>query len=82
MTPPPLTQLKSQRPSRLNNNLEFLLARVDQARAEAEAATLSHVRERCQRSEAAWQSLADKAVRTEQRRESEAQRKIEQGLTS
>jgi len=35
------------------SNLDFFLARVEQARAEAEAATLDHVRERCRRSEAA-----------------------------
>ena len=66
----------------MNSNLESFLARVEQARAEGEAATLSHVRERCQRSEAAWQSLADKAKRSERLREAEAQRKAEAGLTS
>jgi hypothetical protein len=66
----------------LNTNLDFLLARVEQARAEAQAATLTHVRERCQRSEAAWQSLADKARRSERLREAEAQRKADAGLTS
>jgi hypothetical protein len=66
----------------LNTNLEFYLARVAQARAEGDAATLSHVRERCQRSEAAWQSLADKAKRGERLREAEAQRKAEAGLSS
>lgn len=66
----------------MNSNLEFFLARVEQARAEGEAATLSHVRERCQRSEAAWQSLADKAKRSERLREAEAERKAAAGLTS
>ena len=66
----------------MNANLDFLLARVEQARAEAQAATLTHVRERCQRSEAAWQSLADKARRSERLREAEAQRKADAGLTS
>jgi hypothetical protein len=66
----------------LNSNLEFFHARVEQARAEGEAATLSHVRERCQRSEAAWQSLADKAKHSERLREAEAQRKADAGLTS
>ena len=47
-------------------------------RAEGEAATLEHVRERCQRSQAAWQALADKAQRGERMREAEAQRKAEQ----
>jgi hypothetical protein len=66
----------------LNSNLEFLLARVEQARAEGEAATLDHVRERCERSQAAWQSLANKARKSEQLREAEAQRKADAGLVS
>lgn len=64
------------------SNLDFFLARADQARAEGEAATLEHVRERCQRSEAAWQALADKAQRSERLREEEAKRKAEAGLTA
>ena len=65
-----------------SSNLQFFLARVEQARAEADAATLDHVRERCQRSEAAWSALADKARRSERLREEEALRKIEAGLTA
>jgi hypothetical protein len=59
------------------SQLDFYRARVDQARAEADAATLEHVRERCRRSEAAWTALADRAERSEQRREAELQRKAE-----
>lgn len=66
----------------MNSNLEFFLARVEQAQAELEEATLTHVRERCQRSQAAWQSLADKAKRSERLREAEAERKAAAGLTS
>ena len=51
-----------------STNLDFFLARADQARAEAEAATLDHVRARCRRSEAAWSALADKAQYTERLR--------------
>ena len=65
-----------------SSNLDFYLARVEQARAEGAAATLDHVRERCARSEAAWQSLADKAKRSERLREAEATRKAEAGLVS
>ena len=65
-----------------NSNLDFFLARAAQARAEGEEATLDHVRERCQRSEAAWQALADKAKRSERLREEEAKRKAEAGLTT
>ena len=57
------------------SQLDFYLARVEQARAEAEAATLDHVRERCLRSEAAWLALADRAEKGEQRRDAEAARK-------
>ena len=58
-----------------SSNLNFFIARAEQARAEAEAATLAHVRERCRRSEAAWQALASKAERSEHMREQEAERK-------
>ena len=58
-----------------NSNLQFFLARVEQAREEAEAATLEHVRERCRRSEAAWTALADKAKRSEKLRAEEEKRK-------
>jgi hypothetical protein len=61
-----------------SSNLEFFLARAAQARAEGEEATLDHVRERCQRSEAAWASLAAKAQRSEKLRAAEALRKAEQ----
>jgi hypothetical protein len=60
-----------------SSNLQFFLARAEQARGEAEAATLEHVRERCRRSEAAWQALADRAERSEKMREAEAERKAE-----
>jgi hypothetical protein len=68
--------------SHRNANLDFYLTRVAQARAEAEAATLDHVRERCQRSQAAWQALADRALRSEAMKVAEAERKAEAGLTS
>jgi hypothetical protein len=58
--------------------LEFYLARAEQARADAEAATLEHVRERCLRSEAAWTALADRAERSERLRVEEALRKAGQ----
>jgi hypothetical protein len=60
-----------------NTNLEFYLARAAQAREEAEAATLDHVRERCRRSEAAWQQLADRAERSEQLKSAELLRKAQ-----
>ena len=66
----------------MNTNLDFFLARAAQARADADAATLDHVRERCRRSEAAWSALADRAEESERMREAEAKRKSEAGLTS
>ena len=65
-----------------NSNLEFYLARAEQARVEAEAATLDHVRERCQRSQAAWQALADRAIHAEKLRAKEIERKAAAGLVS
>ena len=61
-----------------NTNLDFYLARAAQAREEGDAATLEHVRERCRRSEAAWQALADRAERSEQLKAAEAARKAEE----
>jgi hypothetical protein len=61
-----------------SSNLQFFLARAEQARVEGEAATLEHVRERCRRSEAAWQALADRAERSEHMRAAEVLRKAEQ----
>ena len=66
----------------MNANLDFFLARAAQARAEAEAATLDHVRDRCRRSEAAWSALANRAERSELLRAAEAKRKAEAGLTA
>jgi hypothetical protein len=60
-----------------SSNLNFYLARVEQSRAEAEAATLGHVRERCQRAEAAWAALADRVIRSDNLRIEEARRKAE-----
>ena len=61
-----------------SSNLNFYLARVEQARVEGEAATLDHVRERCRRSEAAWSALADRAIRSNQLRIADAERKADE----
>jgi len=58
-----------------SSSLQFFLDRADQARAEAEAATLGLVRERCRRSETAWSALAEKAQRGEQLRIEDQMRK-------
>lgn len=71
------TRSTDERPLSNIANLEFYLARAAQARGEAEAAVLDHVRERCRRSEAAWMELADRAARTERMRADEQRRKAE-----
>lgn len=48
---------------------EIYLARAAQARADADAATLDNVRDRCLRSEAAWTEMAARAERTEKMRQ-------------
>jgi hypothetical protein len=47
---------------------DIYLARADEAHAEAEAATLANVRDRCLRAEAAWREMAARAERTDQMR--------------
>jgi hypothetical protein len=44
------------------------MERAEDARAQAEAATLVNVRERCLRAEAAWREMAARAQRTEKMR--------------
>jgi hypothetical protein len=65
-----------------SSNLQFFLARAEQARAEAEAATLDLVRERCRRSEAAWSALAEKAQRGERLRIEDQKRKAAEAASS
>jgi hypothetical protein len=58
-----------------SNTLQFYLNRADEARKQAEAATLSHVRDRCRRSEAAWTQLAERSAATENMRQKQLQMK-------
>ena len=53
----------------ISNMLKFYLDRAEQAREDAEAATLSNVANRCRRSEAAWTILAERAAQAERNRE-------------
>ena len=64
-------------PNIRGTNLQFFLARAEQARVEAEAATLEHVRDRCRRSEAAWAALAERAERSQQLKVAETLRKTQ-----
>ena len=50
---------------------DVYLLRAEQARADADDATLENVRERCLRSEAAWMEMAARAERTEKMRASQ-----------
>ena len=52
----------------MSNQHDFYLARAAEARADADAATLDNVRDRCLRSEAAWAEMAARAGRTDKMR--------------
>ena len=47
---------------------ETFFARAQQARADADAATLDNVRDRCLRAESAWTQMALRAARTQESR--------------
>ena len=51
-----------------HRELDAYLTRAEEARAQADAATLENVRERCLRSEAAWREMADRVTLTEKMR--------------
>ena len=55
-------------PVRQLKDRELYRQRAEQARGEAEQATLENVRERCLRAEAAWMEMAARADRTEKMR--------------
>jgi hypothetical protein len=52
----------------MSTQLQFYLDRAAQARADADAAVLDNVRDRCLRAEDAWSRMAERAARTEQLR--------------
>jgi hypothetical protein len=61
---------------------ETFLARANQARADADAATLENVRERCLRAEMAWREMAARVERTEQMRANKLAEKLAQEQVS
>lgn len=65
----------------ISNSLQFYLDRAQQARTEAEEASLFHVKERCRRAEAAWSSLANKAARAQEGR-SQQERKTASSMAN
>jgi len=61
----------------MSSQKEFYNARAEEARRDADAATLDNVRDRCLRAEAAWLDMASRAGRTEQARARNAADKAE-----
>ena len=51
---------------------DVFLLRAEEARTQAEEATLENVRDRCLRAEAAWMEMAARAQRTEKMRADQA----------
>ena len=58
-----------------HSDLDTYLKRAEQSLADANAATLENVRQRCLRAEAAWRAMADRAERSEKMRADELARK-------
>lgn len=52
----------------VTRQLQFYLDRAAEARADADAATLDNVRDRCLRAEDAWNRMAERVARTEEMR--------------
>ncbi len=52
----------------MSTQTQFFLDRAAQARADADAAILDNVRDRCLRAEDAWSRMAERSARTEQMR--------------
>lgn len=59
---------------------DFYRARAIDARADADAASLDNVKERCIRAAEAWESMADRAARTGRMRERQEAEKAERQL--
>ena len=56
---------------------EFLIERMEEERAKAEAATLQKVKERHERAAASWEKLANRAIAADKLRAAEEIRKAE-----
>ena len=66
---------------RMSTHYQFYLDRAADARRDADAATLTNVRERCLRAAAAWEDMANRVARTERMRaETEAKKAAEAQL--
>jgi hypothetical protein len=64
------------------STLDFYTERAADCRTQAEATTLSNVRERCLSAAVAWDNMADRLRRTQTFRAEDAARKASQDLTS
>ena len=62
---------------RMNQTFAFYDARARESAAEATAAKLDMVRERCLRSEKTWRTLADQALRVQAEREKADRARVE-----
>ncbi|MGF7146449.1 hypothetical protein FHS96_000058 [Sphingomonas zeicaulis] len=56
----------------ISTTSEFYLAQAAQSARAARETNLANVRERCLRAEAAWQAMADRLIRNEQGRQTQA----------
>jgi hypothetical protein len=61
----------------MSNHHDFCMEQALKARADADAATLDNVRDRCLRSEEAWLEMAARALRNDKNREKIAADKAE-----
>jgi hypothetical protein len=59
--------------------LQIYIERAAECRREADAASLTNVRDRCLGSALAWENMAERARQTATYRANDAQRKAEQG---
>ncbi|HYW15483.1 MAG TPA: hypothetical protein VE891_04925 [Allosphingosinicella sp.] len=68
----------------MSSQLEFYQARAAEARADAEAATLDNVRNRCIRAAEAWEAMAARAHRGDamRARQEADKRALAEGATS
>ncbi|WBO23109.1 hypothetical protein [Sphingomonas abietis] len=53
----------------MSTTSDFYLARAAECAQDADAALLDNVRDRCRRSQAAWQEMADRVIRGEKMRD-------------
>lgn len=60
----------------MSTTSEFYMARAAESARDAANATLDNVRDRCQRAEAAWLSMANRIARSEAMRDARAAEKV------